>query len=53
MAHDSLAASGRSPVPTDDSLERARWYRSSGAAQRCGEYLSNELADNTTSKFLK
>ena len=53
MAHDSLAASGRSPVPTHDSLERARWYRSSGASQRGGEYLPNELADNTTSKFLK
>jgi hypothetical protein len=35
------------------SRERVRWYRSSGAAQRCDEYLSNELADNTTSKFLK
>lgn len=50
---------GRRPQPVDadadatDSLERARWYRSIGATQRCGEYLSNELADNTTSRFLK
>jgi hypothetical protein len=36
-----------------DSLECVRWYRLSGAAQRGGEYRSNELADNTTSKFLK
>jgi hypothetical protein len=36
-----------------DSLERAQWYRSSGASQRCSEYLPIELADNTTSKFLK
>ena len=36
-----------------DSLECARWYGSSEASQRCGDYLSNELADNTTSKFLK
>lgn len=53
MAHDSLAASGRSPVPTDDSLEPHRWYRSNGASQRGGEYRSIELADNTTSRFLK
>ncbi|MFZ1491668.1 MAG: hypothetical protein WAS51_17145 [Ilumatobacteraceae bacterium] len=36
-----------------DGLECVRWYRSSGAFQRCDEYLSNELADNTTSRFLK
>jgi len=53
MAHDWLAASGRSLVPTDDSLKPARWYRSSGATQRSGEYLPDELADNTTSRFLK
>ena len=34
-------------------LECVRWYRSSGASQRGSEYLSNELAANTTSKFLK
>jgi len=50
---------GRRPHPAgvdadaSDSLECVRWYRSSGAAQRDDEYLSNELADNTTSKFLK
>jgi hypothetical protein len=36
-----------------DSQESARWYGSREASQRGGEYLSNELADNTTSKFLK
>jgi hypothetical protein len=44
------------PTPNLDAsgdLERPRWYRSSGVTQRCSEYLSNELADNTTSKFLK
>lgn len=36
-----------------DGLECVRWYRSSGASQRFGEYLQIELADNTTSKFLR
>ena len=40
-------------VGATNSLECVRWYRSSGASQRCGEYLSKILADNTTSKFLK
>jgi hypothetical protein len=35
------------------ALERHRWYRSSGASQRSGDYLLIELADNTTSRFLK
>ena len=46
-----------SPTSADadasDSLEPARWYRSSGASQRGGEYLLIEPADNTTSRFLK
>jgi hypothetical protein len=50
---------GRQPQPAgadadaSDWLEPHRWYRSSGASQRCGEYLRIGLADNTTSKFLK
>nr|AGC71299.1 hypothetical protein [uncultured bacterium A1Q1_fos_515] len=36
-----------------DGMECVRWYRSSGASQHCGEYLLNELAGNTTSRFLK
>jgi hypothetical protein len=53
MANDSLVTTGRFLVASDNGLKCVRWYRSSGASQRCGEYLSNELADNTTSKFLK
>ncbi len=49
LTRDSPAACG----DASDGLEDARCYRSSGASQRCGEYLSIELADNTTSKFLR
>jgi len=47
------AAASRRAADAPDGLECVRWYRSSGASQRGGEYLPNELADNTTSKFLK
>jgi hypothetical protein len=47
MASDSLATSGRFLMATNNRLERVRWYRASGVSQRCGEHLSNELADNT------
>lgn len=53
MDSDSLATSKRFLVAADNGLKCVRWYGSSGASQRSRQYLSNELADNTTSKFLK
>lgn len=53
QGHQPQAADADADADAPDGLERLRWYRSRGASQRCGEYLSNELADNTTSKFLK
>lgn len=53
MVSESLTTSWRFLVATYNRLECVRWYRSSGASQRGGEYLPNELADNTTSRFLK
>lgn len=56
---EPLRERSRQPQPADadadapDGLECARWYRSSGATQRSGDDLPNELADNTTSRFLK
>lgn len=41
------------PIGHGRGLDRVRWYRSSGATQRGGENLQIELADNTTSKFLR
>lgn len=65
IAHRVLASSIRpsyrehQPQPAEaaadapDSREKARWYRSGRATQRGGENLQIELADNTTSKFLR